>query len=189
MTETVNFRAEYSGYIQDTKIAWTYKAYAEEDQPYVVALLENPRDPLVLIQIPSDYLNGELDADEAEEVDRQNAIRWVDALTKLVDKARKWDEFVADISGIAECHNGPVPFESVEPDFSDDADLEEDDDPYQVDELDDDCVDQTWEDQDGDKYRFIDGEWHVFDDAKLEWEPLGNAEWLYKYGPYTVVGK
>jgi hypothetical protein len=200
----VNFRAEYSGYIGDEKIAWLYKAYAEEGQPYVVVLNTGDGDALSIVQDPEPgLLDEDLDARELDDRGRRNAIRWVETLTELMEKARVYDEIFDDVKEAdraALITSWPM-FHDL---HAGEEDLDDDDvcaicDRYDPD-ADDDCnvveslghaeIDSAWVDCEGDHYKFIDGEWYLSGCGAGKWEPTSRFtafDALTEFGPYRVV--
>lgn len=191
MTENVTFRAEYAGYIDNKRVASLYKAYAEEGQPYVV-VLDASDGPLTLTQIPSVFLDDEVDQDEADDLDRRNAIRWVEALAELVEKAQIYDEICADIAATE-----AAPAQELWDDgFEDFEDSPEngvrslrDVDTFLQEGL-------VWLDRQGDAYTVIDGRWHFQDRSEGEpgdWDALNkhgaDLELLDDWGPYRREAK
>lgn len=200
---TITYRADYSGHVDDERVAWTYRAYNEEGSPYVVVLDDRDGPPISLTQAPVESLDGV--ADEA--ADLTNAQWWVHRLTRLIEKARAYDEIFDDIEDAGEefvCGGVFHDLHVVEDDDDFDAGtvvkanlwLPSDapsplSEAYTVDELTDLEVDSEWVDSEGDHLKYIDGEWYINDGGETPWEPMSEytyiGDLLADYGPYQVA--
>lgn len=184
MTENVTFRAEYSAHIDGEKVASTYKAYADEGQPYCIVADTGGDDISILVQMPSAYLDDELTAAEAEELDRRNAIEWVELLAELVEKARLYDDLMDAMDGAGEY---------ADPDFDDDfEDFEDGDASNRIIATDslaalDPEEGAIWRDVDGDYYQWDKGKWHISYGSPDDFEPVQLNATLTNHGPYERV--
>lgn len=176
MTQAISFQTEYTGRIGEEEIALMYRAFAEDNQPYVVALHLPDGGILTFVQ-SAEFM--------CEEGQRRNATEWVETLTKLVAKARDYDELV-DALFDEEGETEAAPVDLDEPSDH----LDSDNDAFVVDRLGDEETDAEWVDQDDDHYKHIDGEWHVSYNGDEPWRPVHveGPEFLTEYGPYRAVG-
>lgn len=211
MTE-ISFHDEYAGHIGAEKVAWFYRAFAEEHQPYVI-LLDALGEELYITQYPSAATPYDEPGEDPTALDRENAATWVDTLTKLVWKARAYDDMVEQIYGDETTMN-LCAYDGFDVTWTPDSAVSVilgGDNPILDGFLDDDIVvdlasphgfdsaytvpeltsaedDQEWVDQDGDHYKVIDDEWHWTPGYTDEWTPVEeDTQFLTDYGPYTAV--
>lgn len=169
MSNDVTFQAEYAGYIGEEKVAYAYKAYAENHKPYVIVANLPDGHSLTIAQLPDLLLDEELDPVQDEENLRENAIAWVDHLTHLTYKARQYDEIFDSVEQAEVESNGEFVTST-----SDLTLLSPED-----------AGDDVWEDEDGDYYRLSDGQWYYSNaDGDLFGIVCSDSSLLTAYGPY-----
>ncbi|AEK09968.1 hypothetical protein FDH96_gp056 [Mycobacterium phage Rey] len=174
---STDIKETYQGLVDGAEVVFAYKAFAEPDQPYCISVnLGGDKYLAATLQptLPDEFIT----AAEADGLNRAQIVRWVNVLTELYEKAKAWDDFQAGLDEIAEC-----PDHYTVPALLQNS-------PYQVDALGEDEIDEVWEDNQGDQYRFDHGEWMISEDGS-SWRPILSryASVLTNYGPYTVVSQ
>ncbi|QNJ56861.1 hypothetical protein SEA_REINDEER_51 [Mycobacterium phage Reindeer] len=164
---STDLKERFEGVIDGDTVVSVYRAFAEDDKPYCIHV------SLPDVNLFATFQPTEVDeyttAEEAEAIDRQNAAKWVQVLTSLVEKAKNWDDLQDSLEEAEE--------------------LAAADSPYQVDKLTDDCSDLYWVDREGDVYKFDGGQWWVTTHiGSSNFELVGDHEGLLtNYGPYTAI--
>ncbi|QSM01099.1 hypothetical protein SEA_NANOSMITE_54 [Mycobacterium phage Nanosmite] len=188
---STDIKETYEGLVDGAKVVSAYRAFAEADQPYCISADLGDRVLWATFQpsLPDDLITAE----EADEANRRNIVKWVTTLTELIEKAKAWDDFVNDINAIADVEDIFWTPESAVSVIvgGDNPTMDAFASPYQVDRLGYDETDQVWMDRDGDYFKFLDGEWWFATDSNdppEDWTDLvGYENLLTDFGPYTAV--
>lgn len=181
MTTEVRTRTTIEGWVDGKKVVSAYRAFAEDKQPYCISFhLQGVTRYATFEPTQPDEEIG-IDQRDADEFNLRQVTGWVETLTELIEKAQYWDDFVTDIEQIADDENAPgVPSFDNGPAYGDG--------PVSVDHLTDDEADKVWQDSDGDRYKWIDGDWHIKYIGYPVWERDEDTDtYLRGVGPYVEV--
>ncbi|APQ42161.1 hypothetical protein PBI_MRMAGOO_57 [Mycobacterium phage MrMagoo] len=192
---STDIKETYQGLVDGAEVVFAYKAFAEPDQPYCISVnLGGDKYLAATLQptLPDEFIS----AAEADGLNREQIVRWVNVLTEMFEKAQAWDDFNADLAQIATDDQQDYVLWSPDSAVSvvvggDNPTVDKLLSPYQVDRLGYDETDEIWEDIEGDFYQFRDGEWRFSGDLNDPFEAwvsiIGSEDFLTDYGPYTAV--